>query len=264
MRILTLPGYTQNAIILSKRMGALRKTCGKNIEFVFVDPPHIVLNPSFGGTLADFDSSATTSKGEMTPETTPRSWWEVEPDKKENFVGYDEAVRYLRDFIEKDEKGFDGVMGFSQGAGMAALLCSLINKPSVHPLFSTSKINPFKFAIFVGGFVPNAKNLGLEKYFPIDGNTATLHIIGKVDVIISEARSLALADNCEDSRVEYHDGGHFVPSKASYRNFFRDYISSFEEGGSQGDVPSPVSATPTPVSGRSAAGSPEPTPAPKR
>lgn len=32
MRVLTLCGYVQNASILSKRMGALRKTC-KDVEF---------------------------------------------------------------------------------------------------------------------------------------------------------------------------------------------------------------------------------------
>ncbi|KAJ2985043.1 hypothetical protein NUW54_g10286 [Trametes sanguinea] len=61
-KVLMLHGYAQNATIFSKRLGALRKTCGKDIDFgsavacllsvhttltpdcltVFVDAPHVL------------------------------------------------------------------------------------------------------------------------------------------------------------------------------------------------------------------------------
>lgn len=131
--------------------------------------------------------------------------------------------------------------------------------------------------------MPTPRVPDLAPWFPID--TPTLHIIGKVDVIISTERSLALVDKCNDARVEYHDGGesaapslssrpvprsaltrvahlppgHFVPSKGSFRNFFRDYIGSFAEGGLQGDVPPPASApaTPAPSAPQTREGSPD-------
>ncbi|KAL7417473.1 serine hydrolase FSH [Mrakia frigida] len=247
LRILALPGYTQNAYIMSKRLGALRKGCGKDVEFVFIDPPHIVLNPSFGGSLADFDSTAASTPEEQTPENTPRSWWEAGSDGMNmTYVGFDETVQYLREVLDKDEKGFDGVFGFSQGAGMAAILASILEKPSLHPAFAGSSFPPFKFAIFAGGFLPVATNPTFEGYFPIE-QTPTLHIIGNVDVIIGEARSLALVENCHDARIERHDGGHFVPAKASFKNFLKEYITSFEPGGLCGDVPPPKSAPPSAV-----------------
>ena len=77
-------------------------------------PPHIVLNPTFGTSISDFDSSAATNVEEMTPETTPRSWWESGGPNKDVYEGFDASVEKLRDVLENDEQGFDGVMGFSQ------------------------------------------------------------------------------------------------------------------------------------------------------
>lgn len=119
--------------------------------------------------------------------------------------------------------------------------------------------------IVVGGFAPTAKIPDLKKWFPLEETVCrglssvcsllgadldltiqpTLHVIGKNDAIISEERSLELAELCWDSRIERHDGGHFVPSKGSFRNFFKSYISSFAPGGLMGDVPQPNSSTET-------------------
>lgn len=57
MRVLTLCGYVQNASILSKRMGALRKTC-KDVEF---------------GELPRSTQHPTTLRVRATPLTLPRS-----------------------------------------------------------------------------------------------------------------------------------------------------------------------------------------------
>lgn len=50
----------------------------------------------------------------MTPETTPRSWWESGGPNKDVYEGFDASVEKLREVLENDEQGFDGVMGFSQ------------------------------------------------------------------------------------------------------------------------------------------------------
>lgn len=145
----------------------------------------------------------------------------------------------------------------------------------VHPTSLTScELFPV-VAIFAGGFLPVADSPSFKGYFPIE-QTPTLHIIGNVDVIIGEARSLALVENCSDARVERHDGGqfstnslcchhlgtgltvpslsfspagHFVPAKASYKKFLKAWITSFEPGGLQGDVEPPKSVVSTPKEG---------------
>jgi hypothetical protein len=85
-------------------------------------------------------------------------------------------------------------------------------------------------------------------------STPTLHVIGKNDIIVIEERSKTLVEVSDNKRVEEHDGGvliihslgclllllifcppgHFVPSKANWRYFFRDYLLD-----PLGNVPSP-------------------------
>ena len=111
VRVLALPGYTQNAAILSRkvrkgnvgtveddpltifltdgigpknvqagRMGyvqntVLYKSRAGTFPAVFLDPPHILDKVDFGNgtaTLADFDSESTMDQEQRTPETTPR------------------------------------------------------------------------------------------------------------------------------------------------------------------------------------------------
>lgn len=101
---------------------------------------------------------------------------------------------------------------------------------------------------------------------PVSDPSSLLSRQGKLDCIIKTEHSLMLADKCSDARVEYHPGGeqpytfsssknctdpqesprpsvlarsgHFVPVQSRWRTFFRDYILSFREGGSRGDLPS--------------------------
>jgi hypothetical protein len=72
-------------------------------------------------------------------------------------------------------------------------------------------------SIFCGGFLP-APTL-FHPYYPI--HTPTLHIIGKNDTIVTPTRSQTLIDRCTNGRVEEHDGGHWIPSKATWRSFLR-------------------------------------------
>ncbi|WVF65802.1 hypothetical protein IAT40_000539 [Kwoniella sp. CBS 6097] len=237
VRVLALCGFTQNSYIYSKQLGAVRKTC-KDVEFVFLEPPIVVEKADlpWSSNLDQFGSNATTDETAQTPETTPRAWWTTANEQK-TYKRFDETVAYLHDFLSKNEP-FDGIMGFSQGAGMAALLSAMLEKPGLHPNFPAEPPLPkFKFAIFVGGFLPKAESHDFTPYFPLPSTLPTLHVSGKNDTLITIERSQTLVDKCENARLELHDGGHYTPSKASWRHFFNAYISSFAEGGSQGDIP---------------------------
>lgn len=75
-------------------------------------------------------------------------------------------------------------MGFSQGAGAAAILTAALEKPSLHPAFATCTLPPFRFAVIVAGFFPldpRAKVLFDEPCV-----TPSLFIIGKTDPIVVE------------------------------------------------------------------------------
>lgn len=232
---------------MRKKTGAIRNAC-KNIEFVYLDPPFQLSKIDFvtgSAEVIDDESAmaAAAAGGEgggvgEDEETIPRAWF-LSKTGDGGVVKYDmmdESIGYLFDYL-KGEKPFDGILGFSQGACMASILTALLEKPNLHPRFpSTSALHPFKFSIFCGGFLP-APTL-FHPYYPI--HTPTLHIIGKNDTIVTPTRSQTLIDRCTNGRVEEHDGGHWIPSKATWRSFLREYMTSFGEGGSNGDVPSPA------------------------
>ncbi|GAA5887505.1 hypothetical protein JCM6882_001433 [Rhodosporidiobolus microsporus] len=257
-RILMLCGYTQNAVIFSGRLGALRRTLKDKAELVFVDPPHIVDVPTDSAEdfKNKFDSDA--SAAPASDADTPRAWWFAKPAADghcRQFSKFDETLVYLRDILEK-QGPFDGVFSFSQGAACAAVLTALLENPSLDPIFAAPPKDPsvqwppqpFKFAILSAGFFPLDPRV--SAYFDIKPKTPALHVLGRGDTIVGEERSVPLTKAFESARVEWHEGGHHTPSKASWRRFFEQYIACFAEGGKGAEE---ANALPSPTAGEAAA-----------
>lgn len=129
-----------------------------------------------------------------------------------------------------------------------------------------------QFCVAVAGFKPNSPLA--QAIIGESISTPVLHVIGRNDVIVVEERSQTLLDVTPNKRVEYHDGGmnflvsstprfsltdflgHFVPSKANWRAFFRDYLL---KAPADADVPSPSAST---AASQPASGAATPVPAP--
>ncbi|RDX48718.1 FSH1-domain-containing protein [Lentinus brumalis] len=241
-KVLVLHGYAQNALIFSKRMSALRKACGKDIELVFVDAPHVLTPADLAAAFNKSEESSLNDLGapeastDSDPALAPRGWWKTDAARTKT-VGLEDSILYLRDILRTDH--YEGIFGFSQGAGMAAIMAALLEKPEVFPPFLVDgkpPHPPVTFCISAAGFrqeSPLCDSIFLPCY-----STPTLHIIGRADTLVSEDKSQRLVDISANKRVEYHDGGHFVPSKASWRNFLKAYMKD-----PLGDVPPPAPAT---------------------
>ncbi|EKM53368.1 uncharacterized protein PHACADRAFT_259693 [Phanerochaete carnosa HHB-10118-sp] len=218
-KVLVLHGYAQSAAIFSKRLGALRKTC-KGVDLVFLDAPHVLSPVDLAESFNAPEELGTSETAESDPALQPRGWWR----SRTNLVGIEDSLVLLRDTLRKDH--YDGVFGFSQGAALAAMLAALLEKPHVVPYFlvdGKAPHEPLEFCIVAAGFRPRGE-LGDAIFLP-SYSTQTLHILGRNDVIVVEERSKTLLDVSANKRVEWHDGGHFVPSKANWRNFLRDYMN---------------------------------------
>ena len=131
-----------------------------------------------------------------------------------------ESHRFLYDIVE-DEGPFEGVLGFSQGAGVAA---SLLFEQALQP--EPERPEPlFKFAVFIGGTQPwdiysttskygnelhPLRPLYADKYSArIDIPTA--HIMGRKDSYRESAKSLLALCNPRKAKVYDHQGSHTVP-----------------------------------------------------
>jgi len=216
-KVLALHGYSQNAVIFNKRLGAIRKEC-KNIDFFFVDAPHILLPSEVFGASSRLDSEPpleAVADEALDPNTAPRGWWRY----NETRTGLQTSILAVRDVLMTQR--FDGVLGFSQGAALAAVIAALLERPYLYPDFlvdGKSPHPPLQFCIAVSGFRLNDP-FSLEFLLP-SYSTPTLHVLGKTDIVVVEERSRQLIAVSENSRVEEHNGGHFVPSQSSWRKFF--------------------------------------------
>lgn len=212
----------------------MRKTLGNDVELVFVDGP-IVLQPvdlDGAQSNADVDTPEGASMS-SDPALIPRAWWKSNPERTAAY-GLEQSLLMLRDILQKDR--YDGVFGFSQGAAMGALLAALLEKPHTWSPFCLDGQPPhprFQFCISVSGFKvmdPISNQIFGESY-----ETPTLHVLGKTDVIVVEERSKALLRVSAHARREDHEGGHFIPLKANWRNFWRNYLRD-----PLASIPSPV------------------------
>nr|GAT48770.1 predicted protein [Mycena chlorophos] len=245
--ILALHGFSQNASIFSKRLGALRKQCGNSVEFVFVDAPMILQPVDLAGFASTEALDATGAGSES------RAWFRWNETKNEA-VGLPDSIAFLRDVLKS--RHFDGVLGFSQGATVAGFLAALLERPEAYPDFMVdgkAPHPPFKFCVAVSGF--RMRGAIGEAVFASNYRTPTLHVIGHNDVVVIEERSRTLIAVSDNARVEEHDGGHFVPSKTNWRKFFAAYFLDPTD-----NVPSPSiaasannSGAATPVEGLSTA-----------
>lgn len=174
----------------------------------------------------------------------PRCWWFG--DHAEGRLGYrgvDATIRRLRHILET-QGPFDGVFGFSQGASGAALLTSLLEDPTQHPVFAAPgregeswPPSPLKFAVMVAGFAA----LSDEGQRAVKRTVATpaLLVVGRGDTVVSQGkslgfssawlsrlqwtnasvsslhapaeRSLLLYEGFSNLRIEFHDGGTCFP-----------------------------------------------------
>jgi len=253
--VLVLHGYSQNASIFSKRLGALRRECGNSIELVFLDAPHILQPADLPGSTTQSSEStpaalgvAEVSNADADPASTPRAWWKVNPDKTVAY-GLRESIELICDFLKT--RKFDGVFGFSQGAAFASIISALLERPHLYPSFlidGQSLHPPFKFCVAVSGF--RLRDPFCDPLFDGQYSTPTLHVIGRNDIVVHEERSKLLVDASSSKRVEEHDGGHFVPFKRHWLKFLRSYMMDpsadlLSPTLSASSVPNSGTATPT-------------------
>ncbi|KAJ1830487.1 Ovarian cancer-associated protein 2 [Coemansia sp. RSA 2703] len=203
LRILCLHGYTQSGPSFRARTGPLRRGLGKQIEWVYATAPHLA--------ATTFDSQATDAPSE------PMAWWNMHGgDTKRVWADVEDSVKALQK-VAADEGPFDGVLGFSQGAGMAAVMLALGQKQE-------SGIPRFKFAVLISGFYPQMQAFE-EALGGSRMQVPSLHVLGAADAVVPKTRGEELAQRAfENAEVHVHEGGHYVPANAEWRRVYKEFI----------------------------------------
>jgi predicted esterase len=194
LRILCLHGYRGSGAILRRQLGTWPEELAPLADFVCVDAPSLEAG-GFG-------------------------WWHA-VDMEEGNRRYEGWPRTRAAVVSTFESQgpFDGILGFSQGAALAALLVdlrALDRDPScglAGPLPRRTPEFPlcFGFAILVSGFGSNDRELA-RLYERSDAyDLPSLHLIGRADTIVRSEGSHKLASHFRSPVIVEHAGGHVIP-----------------------------------------------------
>jgi fermentation-respiration switch protein FrsA (DUF1100 family) len=240
LKILMLHGYTQSGPLFHAKTRALEKHLQKAFpgsNLVYPTGP-LRLSPA---DVPGFESSTSADATDV----EAYGWWRrsntAEPPE---YLGFEDGMAAVAKILAA-EGPFDGVIGFSQGAALTAMLASLLEGPlrreaftyfqtesplsiPFPPSFESLQHPPLKFGVIYSGFVaPGQRYKAFYDHPHIQ--TPTAHFLGSLDGVVDEGRSRALIDACGGegkARVIWHPGGHFVPSGKQHLEALVDFIQT--------------------------------------
>ncbi|KAJ7953541.1 Serine hydrolase FSH [Quillaja saponaria] len=188
-RILCLHGYRTSAKILQKLVRRWPETVLQKLDLVFLDAPF----PSRGKSDVE---------GIFDPPYY--EWFHTNEKFTHNF---EESVAYIEDYMVKHGP-FDGLLGFSQGAVLSAVILGMQAEG-----VALGKVPKVKFLIVISGGRLRGLNLGVPKLasnaFSKKIRCLSLHFIGETDFMKPEG--IALLEAFVDPVVIHHPKGHSVP-----------------------------------------------------
>ncbi|KAK4406770.1 Rhodanese-like domain-containing protein 6, partial [Sesamum angolense] len=240
LRILCLHGFRQNASSFKGRTASLAKKLKNIAELVFVDAPHelpFIYQPP----PTDQSHSCKSALSEQCPpfnHCNRKFAWLVAPDYdgthdaewkiakvpfdslqyQQQTEGFEKSIKYLKT-VFSEAGPFDGILGFSQGAAMAALV-------GAHREKLKGEMD-FRFVVLCSGFAVN-----MTEYAEGSINCPSLHIFGckegKDRQIEGEAsRQLASLFQNGSSVIIEHDLGHIIPTRSPYIDEIKDFLRQF-------------------------------------
>ncbi|KAJ2159834.1 Ovarian cancer-associated protein 2 [Coemansia sp. RSA 552] len=223
MRVLCLHGYTQNAERFRARTGPFRRGLKRSLELVYMTAPHAA---------TDFQPQST----EAEPDGPSAAWWNRSGDV---WAEIRLSIQSIGKVI-REQGPFDGILGFSQGSGMAAVLLALLQaarKPEVlradaevaAAVQDLSGCPELRFAFLFAGFYPDLPQFDrLTRGHKIQ--IPSLHMVGMTDAIVPRERGEQLAQQAfADALLLTHEGGHFVPCNAAWRKQYQAFIDKLPQ-----------------------------------
>lgn len=232
-----LHGYTQSGQLFRAKSRALEKHLAK----------------AFPGSTLSYPTGPLRLKPSDVPGFNPFTapddddieaygWWRrsntADPPE---YVGIEDAFSQLAKTLAT-EGPFDGIVGFSQGAALAAMVSSVLEGQSRKETFqnfqSQSSLSipfpssfhdiqhpPMKFCIVYSGFIAPGERYRAFYNPPV--STPSCHFIGSLDSVVEESRCRALVDASggeSKARLIFHPGGHFLPSSKHFLDILVDFI----------------------------------------
>ncbi|KAJ3763945.1 serine hydrolase-domain-containing protein [Lentinula raphanica] len=261
-QVLVLHGYHENAFRTYRKLAPIIAECGDRVQFYFLDAPMLLIPADPKANWGDASDERcilkpvpTCSTPTMRPKKSEahRAWFKINDVGRDSLPGIEQTWVYLREVLKQHR--FDAIFGFSQGGAMAEQISAMLERPNLFPMFCENGIPPhppLKFIACVSGFLIRGPKLSWESTdssdktvlaspeFGFTMNTPALFVVGLNDIIVPPERSHLFVQHSKYHRVEEHLGGHFIPMKTRWRQFFVSFfLNPFAE------IPSPTLSAPT-------------------
>jgi len=195
MQLLVLHGFRTNAEIAQVQLAPVLSFVCSQCVCEYVQAPHKATGPADPAIPAEFDLF---------------EWWGEWEEKSDHgyleawrgpcYDGLQESLAWLTKYIT-EHGPFDGIVGFSQGAAMAALVLAQQQALGV---------NNFKFGIMFSGVAMPCIAGSIFKQIQIP----TLHVYDQSEEFVSEMEGLHNACEVSSTQRIFHSEGHNIPKAA--------------------------------------------------
>jgi pimeloyl-ACP methyl ester carboxylesterase len=207
--LLGLHGFTMNGLALRRMLGALEPRLAEHVELSFADAPHAASEASVTNLVRRMGGS---------PSPPPNlEWWNSSEDGRQ-YQGWAETRAQLSALLQ--QRPSVGLLGFSQGAAVAAALSAVAQRGSMPSL---------GFVVLIGGFPPRAAEL--LPLFEEPLTMPSLHIWGEADPLAKHAALLVNKFSTLSRRVVTWPGPHSIPTRGEAADAIVDFVREHARSG---------------------------------
>lgn len=220
LKILCLHGKQQNKELFRTKLGRIPHKLKHIADLTVIDAPFILEELS-------------------TPEMSARTWFYREPETNEiNMESLKNSIELLQQTWHESGP-YDGILGFSMGGTMAALMGGSVlpkcdgTRATGTGATGTAMFPELKFIICAGAVdVPSYLEAGIPTsnlpfLYPlcIPVCIQSLHIAGKTDTSVPIESSMALSGRFKDAIIVEHEQGHHIPMKAAVLQAIVEFVT---------------------------------------
>jgi predicted esterase len=200
---LVLHGFTLNGATMRRQMGVLARALAEHVQLIFLDAPHGCPEQPVRRLHGVWG---------LPPQLPPYlCWWNASADGS-IYEGWDSTRELVASEIERH--GASGILGFSQGAIVAAAAVALSERGELPPLDA---------AVLIAGRVPRATVFAEAFAWPLD--TRSLHVWGERDTLTgSYAPALADCFSPETRQICTWPGAHAIPKHGRVAGVIAEFV----------------------------------------
>ncbi|KAL2870167.1 serine hydrolase-domain-containing protein [Aspergillus lucknowensis] len=229
-RILLIHGFAADGSYIEAKTGPITRRVVEQltpdilsefpggVELLSPNAP-MILEPPVGFDSNE-DESETEPSAEKEEDDTNRGWW-YGRDLVSMYKGVEASLSSVAEFIYG--RPVHGIIGFSQGAAMAGMVCSLLdchNNPAkvaairaqglpVDDYLALPGQDPLRFMIGIAGYRGTLKYYGSLYQWPMQ--TPSIHTLASMDAVVENQHTIDFAHSFQSYEIVEFFGSHFIP-----------------------------------------------------